>query len=103
MSKKPGPSYDSVTIAPKPMPAPAQAVVPATVQIALAPAKKLMRDDAAPMTVYIHPDARKALKRYALEQEVKVHDLALEAIEDWFRAHGIDVTVRVQSEEARKR
>ena len=57
-----------------------------------------MRDDAAPVTLYLHPDARKALKRYALEQDLKVHDLLLEAVEEWFRSHGLGERVRVQSE-----
>ena len=56
-----------------------------------------MRDDAAPVTLYLHPGARKALKRYALEQDLKVHDLLLEAVEDWFQSHGLQETVRVQS------
>ena len=37
---------------------------------------------------YIHPDAAKALKRYAVENNCKVHDICLEALENWFRAHG---------------
>lgn len=100
MSKKPGPSYASVTIAPRTKTPPASE--PEAGPPADRPARRLMRHDAAPMTVYIHPEARKAFKRYALEQDVKVHDLALEAFEDWFRAHGLDVTVRVQPPDGEK-
>ena len=54
-----------------------------------------MREEAAPVTLYLHPDARKVLKRYAFEQEVKVHDLLLEAVEEWFRSHGLREQARV--------
>jgi hypothetical protein len=47
--------------------------------------------------LYIHPDASKALKRYALDQNTKVHDLLLEAVEDWFRRHGLRERVRAQT------
>jgi hypothetical protein len=43
---------------------------------------------------YIHPDAAKALKRYAVENNCKVHDLCIEALEDWFRAHGLRERVK---------
>lgn len=55
-----------------------------------------MRDDAAPVTLYLHPQARKALKRYAMENDTKVHDLMLDAMEAWFEAHGLGGPVRVQ-------
>ena len=34
---------------------------------------------------YIHPDVAKALKRYAVENNCKVHDLCVEAFKDWFQ------------------
>jgi hypothetical protein len=55
-----------------------------------------MRDDAAPVTLYLHPNARKKLRQYALDRDVKAHDLLLEAVEDWFEAHGLSGPVRVQ-------
>ena len=61
-------------------------------------ARTTMRDESAPVTLYLHPAARKALKRYAFEQDVKVHDLLLEAVEDWFRKHGLREQVRVLRE-----
>jgi hypothetical protein len=45
---------------------------------------------------YIHPNAAKALKRYAVENNCKVHDLCVEAFEDWFRAHGLREKVRAE-------
>ena len=95
MSKKPAPSYDSLMLPPRI----AEEATPAQQlpqPIAAAPQKKLMRDDAAPVTLYLHPQARKALKRYAMENDVKVHDLLLEAMEAWFENHGLKGPVRVQ-------
>lgn len=94
MNKKLGPSYASVTIAPK-FRLPAVATL-SSVPAETVPARKLMRDDAAPVTLYLHPQARKALKRYAMENDVKVHDLMLEAMEAWFESHGLSGPVRVQ-------
>jgi hypothetical protein len=102
MSRKPASiSYDSVVIGPKTESVPGTSGRPTPLQAAAPPAKKLMRDDAAPVTLYLHPHARKALKRYAMENDVKVHDLMLEAVEAWFKAHGVEGPVRVQSEEGR--
>ncbi len=101
MSRKPSAiSYDHLSIGPvanrEPLPAQRSTDKPApTLET-----KKKMRDDAAPVTLYLHPDARKALKRYALEQDLKVHDLLLEAVEEWFRSHGLGERVRVQPQEA---
>ncbi len=97
MSRKPtAVSYDHLTIGPI-----AGKETPASMQREAAragkPATAKMRDEAAPVTLYLHKDARKALKRYALEQELKVHDLLLEAVEDWFRSHGLGQQVRVQA------
>jgi hypothetical protein len=101
MSRKPSAiSYDHLSIGPvteKEPPAQRSTDKP----ISQPAAKKNMRDDAAPVTLYLHPDARKALKRYALEQELKVHDLLLEAVEEWFRSHGLRERVRVQPPEGR--
>lgn len=96
MSRKPSAiSYDHLSIGPvanrePPTQRSTDKAAPAPVT------RNKMRDDAAPVTLYLHPDARKALKRYALEQDLKVHDLLLEAVEDWFRSHGLGERVRVQ-------
>jgi hypothetical protein len=47
--------------------------------------------------LYLHPAAAKALKRYALEQNVKVHDLLIEAVENWFQTHGLKEQVRADT------
>jgi hypothetical protein len=97
MGRKPSTiSYDHLSIGPAGKePAPAQHAIDKPTP---APPTKKMRDDAAPVTLYLHPDARKALKRYALEQDLKVHDLLLEAVEEWFRSHGLGERVRVSPE-----
>ena len=97
MSRKPPSiSYDTLSIGPaSDKPAPAQQVPQTPTAGAHRPARTTMRQEAAPVTLYLHPDARKALKRYAFEQDVKVHDLLLEAIEDWFHNHGLREQVRV--------
>ena len=37
--------------------------------------------------LYLDPAALKALKRYALDQNTKVHSLLLDAAEAWFKSH----------------
>jgi hypothetical protein len=62
-----------------------------------APAKsesRTLKEVSAHIMTYIHPDAAKALKRYAVENNCKVHDICLEALESWFRAHGLREKVR---------
>jgi hypothetical protein len=46
--------------------------------------------------LYLDPAALKALKRYALDQNTKVHSLLLDAVEAWFKSHGLRQPVRVQ-------
>lgn len=55
---------------------------------------RTLKEVSAHIMTYIHPDAAKALKRYAVENNCKVHDLCVEAFEDWFRAHGLREQVR---------
>src|SRR4051812_9587831 len=61
----------------------------------------LLRDVAARLMLYIHPNAAKTLQRYAVEQsghraKVKVHDLVIEALEEWFQQHGLPGPVRAK-------
>jgi hypothetical protein len=97
MSRKPTAiSYDALNIGPVSARQQPPAALPAPPPTARpARANRTLRDEAAPVTLYLHRDARKALKRYAFEQDVKVHDLLLEAVEDWFRSHGLREQVRV--------
>ena len=57
-----------------------------------------------PTIIYLHPDGKYELKRYALARgpKVKVHDLLIEAIEEWAERHGISRPFRVPSERPRK-
>lgn len=97
MSRKPAAiSYDALNIG-LIQAKPAATAAPPPTAPATPPvrANRTLRDKAAPVTLYLHRDARKALKRYAFEQDMKVHDLLLEAVEDWFRSHGLREQVRV--------
>ena len=47
--------------------------------------------------LYLDPAALKALKRYALDQNTKVHSLLLDAVETWFKSYGLRQPVRVQT------
>jgi hypothetical protein len=58
---------------------------------------RTLKEASAHLMLYLHPAAAKALKRYALDQNVKVHDLLIEAVEDWFRAHGLQEHVRAET------
>jgi hypothetical protein len=45
--------------------------------------------------LYLHPAGAKALKRYAVDQNTKVHSILIEAVEAWFKTHGLREPVRV--------
>ena len=102
MARKLPPSYDAMKLVPS------VAEVP-TVEPALSRSTaghgisgQTLKEVSAQLMLYIHPDAAKALQRYALEQsapgrKVKVHDLLLEAVEDWFRQHGLREPVRAKT------
>jgi hypothetical protein len=57
---------------------------------------RTLKEASAHVMTYVHPDAAKALKRYAVENNCKVHDLCLEAFENWFKAHGLREKVRAE-------
>ena len=67
---------------------PTPALIPPKVE------SRTLKEVSAHIMTYIHPDAAKALKRYAVENNCKVHDICLEALEAWFRAHGLREKVR---------
>ena len=103
MPRKPPPSYEAMTLRPatetplsvaEPAPSPASAGPSAGGQT--------LKEVSAQLMLYLHPAAAKALQRYALDQsmpgrKVKVHDLLLEAVEDWFRRHGLREPVRAKT------
>ena len=47
--------------------------------------------------LYLHPAGKKQLRLYAVEREVKVHDLLLEAVEMWAASKGLAGPWRVPS------
>jgi hypothetical protein len=66
--------------------------------------RRPMETKSDPTIVYLHPDGKYELKRYALARgaKVKVHDLLIEAIEEWAERHGITGPFRVPSERPRR-
>jgi len=108
MAKKP-PSYENMVLGPieNAPAAPVAAEVAAQMVPAEAPDTpphpaprprgRTLKDVADPVMIYLNPAAVKALKRYALDQNTKVHSLLLEAIEDWFKRHGLREPVRADT------
>lgn len=108
MAKKP-PSYENMVLRPleNAPPAPTAPEVAAPVVPAQAsdtppdpaprPHGRTLKDVADPVMIYLNPAAVKALKRYALDQNTKVHSLLLEAVEDWFKRHGLREPVRADT------
>ncbi len=76
-------------------------------QLADAPSarRRPMESKADPTIVYLHPDGKYELKRFALAlgPKVKVHDLLIEAIEEWAQRKGIVAPIRVPSERPRRK
>lgn len=70
----------------------------------LAGRRRPMESKSDPTVVYMHPDGKYELKRYALARgpKVKVHDLIMEALEEWAQRHGIAAPFRVPSERPRR-
>jgi hypothetical protein len=102
MARKPPVSYAAMELSAPPVPeAPPQPdpITEPSAQPAPAPMppkaeNRTLKEVSAHIMTYIHPDAAKALKRYAVENNCKVHDICLEALEAWFRAHGLREKVR---------
>jgi hypothetical protein len=66
--------------------------------------RRPMESKSDPTVLYLHPDGKYELKRYALARgpKVKVHDLLLEAVEEWAGRHGIAAPFRVPSDKPRR-
>jgi hypothetical protein len=60
-------------------------------------ARRPLEDKSDPSVLYLHPAGKKALRLYAVEKGVKVHDLLLEALEEWASARGLVGPWRVPS------
>jgi hypothetical protein len=89
------PDYSSVTLdEAEPPAAPARARAPRTAK----PTEgRTLKEASVQTVIYLHPAAAKALKRYALDQDVKPHDLLIEALEAWFKVHGLQGPVRAET------
>lgn len=111
MSKRPGApvSYAASLMVEPPKPPQASPAAPATLAVAL-PAgraaeseavqgrgRRPLEDAADPSVLYLHPAGKKALRLYAVEKGVKVHDLLLEAVETWAAEKGLAGPWRVPS------
>jgi hypothetical protein len=55
-----------------------------------------MRDLADQVVLYLNPAGHKELKRFAIGDDRKVHDLLLEAVEEWAVKRGIREQMRVR-------
>ena len=99
MARKPPVSYASVELDPAPIvleEEPDESVRPA--RRSRAPVvRKTLKEAADTVILYIDPAAHKALKRYALDQNTKVHSLLIEAVEAWFKSHGLRGPVRANT------
>lgn len=92
MAKKAPTAYPSLTVAPAVQPALAGA--PAADQQSARPPR--MRDLADQVVLYLNPAGHKELKRFAIGDDRKVHDLLLEAVEEWAVKRGIREQMRVR-------
>ena len=103
MPRKPPLSYEAMTLTPViEVPPPMAAPAPSPSSATPSAGGQTLKEVSAQLMLYLHPDAAKALQRYALDQsmpgrKVKVHDLLLEAVEDWFRRHGLREPVRAKT------
>jgi hypothetical protein len=100
MARKPPVSYAAVELDPISHPAAVEAepvVVTATPTRASAKKPKTLKEAADSVILYLDPAAHKALKRYALDQNTKVHSLLIEAVEAWFKSHGLRGPVRANT------
>jgi hypothetical protein len=61
-------------------------------------------DKSAPTLVYVHPAGKHQLRAYAVAQglKVKVHDLMLEALEEWGEKRGLAGPWRVPPSKPRR-
>lgn len=107
MARKPPPSYANMVLAPVASPTEAAPSETAESGPTATPVRRrgqggrTLKEVSAHLMLYLHPDAAKALKRYAVDQNAKVHDLLVEAVEDWFRRHGLRESVRADTGRAR--
>ena len=83
---------------------------PAPPQVAEEPARdergvrRPILDKSAPTLVYVHPAGKHQLRQYAVAQglKVKVHDLLIEALEEWGAKRGLAGPWRVEPTKPRR-
>jgi hypothetical protein len=89
-----------------PQPAPAAAASPGPaaartlvdeLEVVQGRGRRPLEDAADPSVLYLHPIGKKALRLYAVERGVKVHDLLIEAVEVWAADKGLAGPWRVPS------
>lgn len=66
--------------------------------------RRPMESKADPTVLYLHPDGKMSLKRFALGRgmKVRVHDLLMEAVEEWAQKRGVQGPFRVPSLKPRR-
>jgi hypothetical protein len=58
---------------------------------------RTLKESAVQVVLYLNPRGHKALKRFALDENTKVHSLMMDALEDWSRRHGLREPMRVEA------
>lgn len=59
------------------------------------PSGTTLKEVSKPVQLYLHPAGLKAIKRFALDENTKVHTLLIEAIEMWAKSKGLSEPIRV--------
>ena len=101
MAKPPPVSYGGLALTPKASPPVEQS---RRVEAISGQRMRPMESKAEPTLIYLHPEGKMALKQYALGQGlgVKVHDLLIEAMEEWADKRGLSTTFRVSTDRKRR-
>jgi hypothetical protein len=83
---KPPVSYDEDVALPGPEPEP-----PGQDAEGAGTGRRPILDKSAPTLIYLHPSGKHQLRQYAVSQglRVKVHDLLVEALEEWGARRGL--------------
>lgn len=84
--------------------APAAVEAATTVEENRGAGRRPILDKSAPTLMYLHPAGKDQLRRYAVAQglKVKVHDLLLEALEEWGAKRGLAGPWRVEPSKPRR-
>lgn len=68
---------------------------------------ELLKDVAQSILLYVHPDAHRqmleeSIRRSSFRNRVRVHDLIIEALEDWFRDKALPGPVRAKERQPKR-